>query len=162
MAVISIEQAGSKNRIAFLDMIAVSEIGKQLLSVSDEGYNVLVGATPSVPLLFDSYKDHPNIYNRPTNSTAAGRYQILYRYWNYYKKFLNLPDFSPLSQDLYALQQLKERKALVLIDNGDLENAIKAASNIWASFPNAGYGQNEHSLETLTKAFIDAGGILKV
>ena len=49
------------NQKAFLDMIAYSEIGPQLLAETDNGYNVLVGATPAHPLTFPSYVTHPNI-----------------------------------------------------------------------------------------------------
>ncbi|TPQ32162.1 glycoside hydrolase, partial [Burkholderia ubonensis] len=45
MARISVAAAGGKNRVAFLDTVAVSEIGAALLAKSDDGYNVLVGST---------------------------------------------------------------------------------------------------------------------
>ena len=40
-----------------------------------------------------------------------------------------------------ALQQIKERGALPMIDRGDIRQAIDRCSNIWASLPGAGYGQ---------------------
>ena len=43
-----------------------------------------------------------------------------------------------------ALQQIKERGALPMIDRGDIRQAIDRCSNIWASLPGAGYGQFEH------------------
>ncbi|MES9187223.1 lysozyme, partial [Cutibacterium acnes] len=76
------------NRKAVLDTLAFSEIGAPLLKVSDNGYNVLVGSTPWKPILFDSYADHPRrlIALNPTlSSTAAGRYQLLARYFDAYK-----------------------------------------------------------------------------
>ena len=42
-------------------------------------------------------------------------------------------DFSPKSQDAVALQQIKERGALPMIDRGDIRQAIDRCSNIWAS-----------------------------
>ena len=51
---------------------------------------------------------------------------------------------SPKSQDAVALQQIKERGALPMIDRGDIRQAIDRCSNIWASLPGAGYGQFEH------------------
>ena len=48
------------------------------------------------------------------------------------------------SQDAVALQQIKERGALPMIDRGDIRQAIDRCSNIWASLPGAGYGQFEH------------------
>ena len=49
---------------------------------------------------------------------------------------LGLKDFSPKSQDAVALQQIKERGALPMID-GDIRQAIDRCSNIWASLPGA-------------------------
>ena len=58
-----------------------------------------------------------------------------------YRKQLGLKDFSPKSQDAVALQQIKERGALPMIDRGDIRQAIDRCSVIWASLPGAGYGQ---------------------
>ena len=160
MARITPEQAGGQNVIAFLDMLAWSEIGAPLLAVSDDGYNVLVGSTSTVPLLFQSYATHPNVYSARYNSTAAGRYQILSRYWAHYRDLLKLPDFGPLSQDRYAIQQIKERHALDDVIAGNLADAIGNVSNIWASLPGAGYGQHEHHIDGLRAAYLAAGGAL--
>ena len=40
-------------------------------------------------------------------STGAGRYQLLSRWWDAYRKQLGLKDFSPKSQDAVALQPLR-------------------------------------------------------
>jgi muramidase (phage lysozyme) len=160
MARISAQQAGGQNRIAFLDMIASSEIGPALLAASDDGYNVLVGSTPSNPLLFPSYATHPDVYNAALNSTAAGRYQLLFRWFAPYKTLLNLPDFSPVSQDLIALQQIRERRALPMIDAGQFPAAVAACSNIWASLPGNNYGQHTNEMAALQAAYLTAGGTL--
>lgn len=159
---ITAEQAGGTNVCAFLDMLAVSEIGAALLAnpLTDSGYRVMVGSTSAKPLVFSSYATHPNVFNRATNSTAAGRYQLLNRYWVAYKAKLGLPDFSPLSQDLIAIQQIKERKAFALICAGHFAEAVCAVSNIWASLPGAGYGQHENDLASLQAAYIAAGGVV--
>ena len=47
-----------------------------------------------------------------------------------------------------ALQQIKERGALPMIDRGDIRQAIDRC-NIWASLPGAGYGQFEHKADSL-------------
>lgn len=158
MAVISPQQAGGKNVVAFLDMIAFSEgtdNGRQ--RTNDHGYDVLVGGG-----LFTGYADHPRklvaLPSLGIKSTAAGRYQLLSRYYDAYKKTLRLNDFSPLSQDLIAIQQIRERKALQLIQAGQFEQAVRQVSNIWASLPGAGYGQHEHKLENLLAAYRKAGG----
>ena len=48
-----------------------------------------------------------------------------------------------------ALQQIKERGALPMIDRGDIRQAIDRCSNIWAYLPGAGYGQFEHKADSL-------------
>ncbi len=59
-----------------------------------------------------------------------------------------------------ALQQIKERGALPMIDRGDIRQAIDRCSNIWASLPGAGYGQYEHKIGDLISKFKDAGGVV--
>ena len=98
--------------------------------------------------------------NPKLKSTAAGRYQLLSRWWDAYRKQLGLKDFSPKSQDAVALQQIKERGALPMIDRGDIRQAIDRCSNIWASLPGAGYGQYEHKIGDLISRFKEAGGVV--
>ena len=151
------------NQQAFLDLIAHSEIGAPLLAVSDNGFNVIVGSTASHPHLFTSYADHPRqliTLNANLKSTAAGRFQILAHIFDYYKAFLNLPDFSPESQSAIALQLIKERKALADIEAGNIELAIKKCSNIWASFPGSLYQQHTNKIDDLVAAYVQAGGTI--
>ena len=150
----------TSNLQAFLDMIAYSEIGPRLLKASDNGYNVIVGSTPEKPILFYDYRDHPRVYIKAINSTAAGRYQILARYFDAYKSQLNLPDFSPQSQDAIAVQLIKECRALGDIEAGLLAFAIKKCSSRWASLPGAGYGQHENAYPVLAAAYRTAGGAI--
>ena len=146
----------SKNLIAFLDLIAWAEgtAGK-----GDDGYNDIVDPAG----LFDDYSSHPHQLvqvNARIKSTAAGRYQLLSRYYEHYKKQLGLPDFSPLSQDKIAIQQIKEQRALDDILCGRIDQAIEKTCNIWASFPGAGYKQHEHSLSAMREQFWKLGGTL--
>lgn len=141
---------------AFLDMISHSE-GTDKYG-DQNGYNVIVGGT-----LFDDYSDHPRqlIQLRPgLASTAAGRYQLLARYFDAYKKSLHLPDFSPESQDLIAIQQIIESRALAMIEGGLFDEAVKRSAHIWASLPGAGYGQTENSMASLRTAYVNAGGMV--
>ena len=69
---------------------------------------------------------------------------------------------SPKSQDAVALQQIKERGALPMIDRGDIRQAIDRYSNIWASLPGAGYGQFEHKADSLIAKFKEAGGTSEI
>ncbi|WP_428003917.1 hypothetical protein [Xanthomonas oryzae] len=57
MAFISFEQAGGRNVVAFLDMVAWAEgTDKPSQPTKDHGYDVLVGGGP-----FDRYADHPYV-----------------------------------------------------------------------------------------------------
>jgi muramidase (phage lysozyme) len=150
----------NNQRKAFLDMLAWSEgtdNGRQ--KTRNHGYDVIVGGE-----LFTDYSDHPRklvTLNPKLKSTAAGRYQLLSRWWDAYRKQLGLKDFSPKSQDAVALQQIKERGALPMIDRGDIRQAIDRCSNIWASLPGAGYGQYEHKIDSLIAKFKEAGGTVR-
>lgn len=160
MAEITASMAGGVNVVAFLDMLAWSEgtdNGRQ--ATKDRGYDVIVGGQ-----LFNGYADHPRVLvdlpRLKIQSTAAGRYQLLRRYFDAYRRTLGLKDFSPLSQDLIALQQMRERRALPLIQAGKITEAIAAVRNIWASLPGAGYGQHEHKLDNLLAIYRKAGGVI--
>lgn len=148
------------NTRAFLDTIAWSEIGPELLAKTDNGYGCLVGSTPQHPLVFTDYSQHPRIHNAATNSDAAGRYQFMGRYWQSYKVLLNLPDFGHESQDKWAIQLIKERHATDDVDAGRIEDAITKCSDTWASFPGNGYGQHVQKMDDLIAVYVSAGGTL--
>lgn len=141
---------------AFLDLIAWSEGTSTSSITQNNGYDVIVSGVHG-PSIFTDYADHPfakhgsvlvRVGPPVLISTAAGRYQVLAHYWNDYKRMLQLPDFSPPSQDAVALRQMSERYVRSIIDPA---KAIAAVSNIWASFPGPGnkYGQRIHPLATL-------------
>lgn len=137
---------------AYLNLISWSEGTSTSPITKDGGYDVIVSGIHG-PNSFTDYSDHPFApqFNRspivlnhaipPLQSTASGRYQLLYRWWAAYKKQLKLPDFGHDSQDAVAVQQISERNALHLIAAGDIKEAIEACSTIWASFPGNDYGQ---------------------
>jgi muramidase (phage lysozyme) len=112
--------------------------------------------------LFDSYADHPRrsmwLPSICTWSMAAGRYQILPRYFDVYKRTLGLPDFGHDSQDAIAVQMIHECDALSLITGGAIAAAVQACSSRWASLPGATYGQHTNQLPALLAAFTSAGG----
>jgi muramidase (phage lysozyme) len=148
------------NLVAFLDTIAYSEgTDKAGQPTKDRGYDVLVGGG-----LFTGYADHPRkLIDLPRlgiKSTAAGRYQILARYYDVYKAQLGLRDFSPASQDKIAVQLIRECKALDDIDTGRITEALRKCRSRWASLPGAGYGQHEHKVDTLVAVFKRRGGII--
>ena len=112
--------------------------------------------------LFTDYSDHPRklVAKPETQINRRRTLQLLSRWWDAYRKQLGLKDFSPKSQDAVALQQIKERGALPMIDRGDIRQAIDRCSNIWASLPGAGYGQFEHKADSVAK-FKEAGGTVR-
>jgi len=146
----------TKNMHAFLDMIAYSE-GTSTIKDSDNGYNVLVGGT-----LFKGYADHPRkvvtLNKNGLKSTAAGRYQILARYYDAYKQLLGLTDFGPYSQDKIAMQLIRECDATVDVNSGNIGSALHKCRSRWASLPNAGYGQHENTKGMLIAYYKAQGG----
>jgi muramidase (phage lysozyme) len=154
----------------FLDLVAysegtsrASESASSALPAANDGYGVIVAGVDG-PEDFTDYSDHPFTHRPaklirtgppPLYSTASGRYQVLCRYFEVYKIPLGLPDFSPLSQDSVAIQQIREKKnsdgitAYELIGQGNIGAAIGLCSGIWASLPGNSYGQGGHSLDVL-------------
>ena len=141
---------------AFLDLIAYSEGTSTSPVTLNDGYDVIVSGINGPQILTD-YSDHPFAHGGAVTvravplliSTAAGRYQVLARYWKAYQTQLELPDFSPNSQDAVALRQIEERHAIQMIMAGNVAGAIQACANIWASFPGNDYRQGGHSMGDL-------------
>ena len=149
----------NNQRKAFLDMLAWSEgtdNGRQ--KTRNHGYDVIVGGElfTDYPITSQTCHAKPKTQiNRRRTLPASSRW------WDAYRKQLGLKDFSPKSQDAVALQQIKERGALPMIDRGDIRQAIDRCSNIWASLPGAGYGQFEHKADSLIAKFKEAGGTVR-
>ena len=149
----------NNQRKAFLDMLAWSEgtdNGRQ--KTRNHGYDVIVGGE-----LFTDYSDHPRklvTLNPKLKSTGADATSFFPVGGDAYRKQLYLCALSE-SQDAVALQQIKERGALPMIDRGDIRQAIDRCSNIWASLPGAGYGQFEHKADSLIAKFKEAGGTVR-
>jgi muramidase (phage lysozyme) len=150
----------TKNQKAFLDMIAWAE-GTSAIG-SDDGYDVIVTSTPEHPILFTDYSTHPRREmdvkdaqgNLICRSDAAGRYQLMGRYFEPYKSQLGLADFSPASQDAIAIQQIKECHALDDIEASRIDDAIRKCAHIWASFPGANYkGQHGRDMGRMLATF---------
>ena len=141
-------------------MIAWSE-GTSRIPNSDGGYRVLVGSTLAHPLLFDDYSTHPDIYNPRFNSTAAGRYQIIFPTWSALCVRLGVTDFSPITQDCMASSLIEQDcGALGMVRDGDLTNAVAACSREWASLPGSTAGQHENLMNNLAGVYANAGGVL--
>jgi muramidase (phage lysozyme) len=158
-----------KNLRAFLAMIRYAE-GTN----GPNGYAV----TFAYKHIIKNFADHPAItgewtghplsaaqcrganLNPPCKSTAAGAYQFLKNTWSRLKRNLNLPDFSPQSQDRAAIELIRENGALDLVRSGKLSEAIPKIKLVWASMPGAGYSQPEKSLAKLKEQYLKNGGTL--
>lgn len=157
-----------RNSLAFLDMLAWAEGTSTSPGTAMDGYDVIVTGIDRKPEVFKDFTDHPFAKGRPSKvinskgltSNASGRYQQMLKDWPHYKALLKLPDFSPISQDLLALQHIRECRALPDVVAGRIETAIAKCRNIWASLPGAGYGQHERKLDDLIAHYIAAGGRL--
>lgn len=153
MTRLAIDGPGGPELSAFLDMLAYSEMGRALLDASDDGYNVLVGSTAAKRKLFVSYDRHPAIFvelpNLGIKSSAAGRYQILFRTFDGLATKLKVSDFKPETQDRCALELIRQRGALEYVKDGRIELAIAGCAKTWASLPGADYGQHENKLADL-------------
>ncbi|MFT2790552.1 glycoside hydrolase family 104 protein [Serratia sp. T13T92] len=158
----------SNNLRAFLDMLAWSEGTSTSPATKNNGYDVIVTGIDKKPEVFTDFSDHPFNKGRPSKvinskgltSNASGRYQHMLRDWGHYRNLLKLPDFGPESQDRWAIQLIKERRALPDIEAGNITLAISKCRNIWASLPGANYGQPEHKLDRLLAQYKSAGGRL--
>lgn len=158
-------QASSANLLAFLDMLAWSEGTSTSTATKDDGYDVIVTGVDGKPEVFTDFSQHPFAGGRPSKvinskgltSNASGRYQFMLKDWAHYKAQLGLPDFSPLSQDRWAIQLIRERGVIADIAAGNISYAIGKCSNIWASLPGANYpGQQMHQVATLVAIYQNA------
>lgn len=139
-----------------------------------QGYRMLFGGR-----LFEGYADHPRIAQQFTDgagrrlwTTAAGAYQFMavsplptggttkVDTWDRIKRKLGLTDFSPYSQDLAAIELIREAGALADVRAGRFAQAVAKVRGIWASLPGAGYAQPEKTLAALQRVYTRAGGTI--
>ena len=134
---------------AFLDTLAKTE---------GADYDTLVGGKK-----FKDYRVHPNLRHETLNSTAAGRYQIIHPTWMDLSRKLGLEDFSPITQDLMAIQLLRDCGAMQPLLKGDFMGVLKKAYKKWASIPegpgsldnNVDPNQPYFSYESVKKIYYD-------
>jgi len=86
-------------------------------------------------------------------STASGRYQIIWPTWAYLASKYMLECFSPINQDKAALFLIQERHCENIILSGNISEAVQTLSNIWASFPGNLYNQGGHTVEELVNKY---------
>ena len=125
---------------AFLDVISYTE-GAQ--------YDTLYGGSTFT----GNYHPNKRITKWGNTSTAAGRYQFLFKTWNEVQQILNLEDFSPKNQDIAAVYLIYKRGAIPDILSGRLTEACEKLSYEWASLPPARYGQGVKTIQDITNRF---------
>ena len=96
--------------------------------------------------------------SRVLPSTATGAYQFLSTTWDQCKKALNLPDFSPASQDKAAIHLIKGAGALDNVKKGEFTKAVYKVKQIWASLPGSTHDQNEKSFQAALSYYKKGGG----
>ena len=127
---------------ALLDTIAFAEGTRDH---GKDGYNVTFAYR-----YFDSCEDHPNlkICSGSLCSTAAGRYQFLYKTY----RGLSLPNFWPEQQERGALE-LIDRRGVSLpvtpLTATQFANALDKLSYEWSSLPPGRYGQTRRTLQQI-------------
>lgn len=115
------------------------------------GYDILFGNRK-----FKDFSRHPDVVQRTPGyaSAAAGRYQFLPTTYNPIAQRLGLRDFGPVSQDLAALELMREAGVNPSRDPINAQTIAKLAPK-WASLPTLGgksyYGQPVKPLSDLLK-----------
>ena len=154
---------------AFLDAIRFAEG-----TAGPDGYRTRFGGQ-----LFAGFDDHPRIAvqfrdraGRLLWTSAAGAYQFMavsplpgggstkVNTWDRIKAKLQLPDFTPASQDAAAIELIRECGALGDVIAGRVADALRKCAPVWASLPGAGYAQPEKKLSQLLAAYRGAGGLV--
>ena len=146
----------NNQRKAFLDMLAWSEgtdNGRQ--KTRNHGYDVIV--VESYLLITPITPRKLVTLNPKLKSTGAGRYQLLSRWWDAYRKQFGLKDFSPKSQDAVALQQIKERGALPMIDRGDIRSGNRPLQQYLGFTAGRWLWSVRHKADSLIAKFKEAG-----
>ena len=122
---------------AFLDTVAETEGGE---------YHFKYGAVKGLendPWRFTDESTHPG-WGRGGKRSPAGRYQMTIGTWREHKNKVGLDDFSPATQDVLAIEELRSAKALDAVKAGHFDAAVleidkknKRASGKWESLPSS-------------------------
>jgi muramidase (phage lysozyme) len=153
MRTVTAADLANKNVQAMLRVIRTGEG-----TADANGYRRIFGGQ-----LFNSFADHPRVSVTSKNgytSTAAGAYQALISTWDETRSIMGLKDFSPASQDLFAVGRIAARGALDDIKAGRFTLAIQKISAEWASMPFSTHGQPVISMEKANQIYTSNGGAI--
>lgn len=131
----------------FLNMLSAAE------GTTTHGYATAFGGgrisdLSRHPKKFSKFKETTG---RTNTTSAAGRYQFIGRTWDSLQRKLGLPDFGAESQDLAAIELLRENGALPHILKGDMRTAVQKAGGTWASLPSSKAPQHTRSWDFINK-----------
>lgn len=145
-------------------LLAVIRLGEGTTGAN--GYRTMFGGQ-----LFDSFDDHPRraFMSKWGWTSAAGAYQAMCAVpgkvttdtWGDFVRATGAPDFTPPTQDSFALWGISRRGALRDILAGDFDTAVRKCALEWASLPGSPYGQPTITLERARRAYLEAGGTFK-
>lgn len=138
------------------NMRAMFAVIRQGEGTSDAGgYSRLFGGGS-----FEGFADHPRrvVKRGGYTSTAAGAYQALAKVWDETARLMKLPDFSPASQDLFALGRIAARGAVDDVIAGRFDEAVKKLGREWASLPGSPYGQPTKTIAQARSTYSANGG----
>lgn len=147
---------------AFLHVIKVGEG-----TADPDGYRRIYGGE-----LVTDLSDHPHIAKKSPYgwTTAAGAYQAMAASptpdgghtkvdtWGDFQRACGPTDFSPESQDRFAVWCITRRKALQDVIDGRIIDAIRKCNKEWASLPESPYGQPTRNMAQALSTYRAAGG----
>lgn len=141
---------------AFLDAVAVAELGDQ--AAAKGGYGYLFGDTRGKESFNpNALKAHPRrrVPFGKSASSATGRYQTMDFVWDEEHGRLGLKDMKPQSQEIMAVSRLMYRKILGEIMSGNVAGVLNKpgnfdASSEWASIQGNPYKQGTGGGKTST------------
>jgi muramidase (phage lysozyme) len=132
---------------------------------TDDAYRMMFGKK-----LFDSFADHPRqaFKSKWGWTSAAGAYQAMVAVpgkvktdtWGDFIRSCGPHDFSPRSQDLFAVWCIRRRQALEDVLAGRIEQAIRRCNREWASLPESPYGQPTRTMAQALATYQQWGGVL--
>lgn len=147
----ALEALKNPNVRAFLDSVAVAELGDEAAAKGGYGYRY---GDVSGKETFDpnTLKQHPEqfVSKWGLKSNATGRYQVVQhrdaKVWDEEKGRLGLKDFKPQSQELLAVSRMMYRGILDEVKKGNVAGVLRRsghmdASSEWASIQGNPYGQ---------------------
>lgn len=129
---------------------------------AEDGYSYLFGSRPDNTLRFTDFSIHPNNHqvHNGINSTAAGRYQILFGTYVELCNKYGFTNFEPHTQDLMFAAILDGISVLTAVSKGLMlqDLVLNKMAKQWASLPGSPYGQPTHTVADVREVYLANGG----